>query len=162
MSPKRTFLATLAVLALAAAALAHGYRLGALEIGHPWSHPTTPGAPAGAGFLTITNHGRTEDRLVGVASPAARRVELHEMSMDGGIMRMRAVQGGLAIAPGATLTLAPGGYHIMFIGPKRAFQVGDLVPGTLTFAHAGSINIAFKVEPREAAPAMDHMAGMKH
>jgi periplasmic copper chaperone A len=159
---KNPLLILLAALAVAVTAGAHAYRLGSLAIGHPWSYPTPASAAAGAGFLTVTNHGRTEDRLIAVASPAARRVELHEMSMDGGIMRMREVKGGMAIAPGATLTLAPGGYHIMFIGPTHPFKVGEMIPATLTFAHAGAIRVGFLVQPRDAAPAMGKMPGMQH
>src|SRR6185503_13156886 len=86
------------------AAVAQDYKLGDLEIGHPWARATPPTAPAGGGYLTVTNKGTTADRLVAVRSPAAGSVQVHEMKMEGNVMRMRELDGGLAIAPGATVT----------------------------------------------------------
>ena len=164
---KLAALAAAAVLAAPVAASAHGYSLGALKIGHPWSRPTPPSAPTAAGYLSVTNTGKTADRLLGGASPLADKVEVHEMSMTGGIMRMRPVEGGLAIAPGQTVTLEPGGYHLMLIGPKRAFKLGDHIPATLRFEHAGEIKVEFYVETAPAPEAkgmadMPGMAGMSH
>ena len=133
------------------AAAAHGYPLGALTIGHPWSRPTSPGAPTAAGYLTITNTGTTPDRLLGGSTPAATRIEIHVTSMTGGIMRMRPVVGGLLAPAGQTVTLAPGGYHLMIVGPKHAFRIGDHIPATLRFEHAGEVKVEFYVEA--AAPA---------
>jgi copper(I)-binding protein len=79
-------------------------------------------------------------------------VELHEMSMAGGVMRMRALPGGVAIGPGGTLALAPGGDHLMLIGPAHALRAGETVPVNLTFAHAGTIRVQFQV--RQGAPGV--------
>src|SRR5829696_10453193 len=79
--------------------LAHSYKLGALEIGDPWARATPPTAPAGGGYLTIKNTGATPDRLVEVRSPAASSAQVHEMKMEGNVMRMRELAGGLEIAP---------------------------------------------------------------
>jgi copper(I)-binding protein len=97
--------------------------------------------------MTITNHGASEDRLIGGSTPAAARVEIHEMSMDGGVMRMRKVPGGLAIPEGQTVTLAPGGYHVMFIGLKAPFATGERIPTTLRFQKAGAVTVDFEVSP---------------
>jgi hypothetical protein len=144
------------------AAAAHSYTLGALKIGHPWSRPNPPGAPTAAGYLTITNTGKTPDRLLGGSSPDATKIEVHEMSMTGGIMRMRPVEGGLVVPPGQTVMLAPGGYHLMIFGPKQAFKVGDHVPATLRFEHAGEVKVEFYVEtaPAGGARSMPGMSGM--
>ncbi len=142
--------AALAALVMTSVAGAHGYQAGPLKIGHPWARPALAGR-AGGGYLTVTNTGRAADTLIAAASPVAARVTLHEMRMNGAVMSMRPVK-ALAIAPGATLTLAPGGYHLMLEGLKRELKVGERVPGTLTFQKAGTVNIEFAVQ---AAPP-DH------
>jgi len=156
------YLAALFVLAVCVAippvVSAHGYSLRSLKIGHPWTKPVAAGAPTAAGYLTITNTGRAPDRLVAVTTTAASKVEIHEMITSGGVMRMREVAGGLLIAPGATVTLAPGGYHLMFIKPTHAWQVGEHVPATLRFQHAGSIDVEFYVQADQPPPA--GMSGM--
>jgi copper(I)-binding protein len=144
-------LAAVALVAAPLAAAAHSYQIGALKIGHPWSRPNPPGAPTAAGYLTVTNTGAVPDRLLGGSSPEANAIEVHEMSMTGGIMRMRPVAGGLVIPPGQTVKLEPGGYHLMIIGPKQAFKVGDHIPATLRFEHAGSLKVEFYVEAASAA-----------
>lgn len=147
--------------------MAHDYSAGGLRIGHPWSRPNPPGAPTAAGYLTITNTGRQPDRLLGGLSPLVGRIEVHEMSMAGGIMRMRPLPYGLLLAPGATVRLEPGGYHLMLIGPRRAFRVGDRIPATLRFERAGDVRVEFEVQAGAGAkPApmgsMADMPGMGH
>jgi copper(I)-binding protein len=138
--------------ALAAACLAHAPEAfaqgsaGDLKITGPWSLPVPTGAPTAAGYLTIVNTGKTADRLIGADVPDVDHVEVHEMKLDGAIMRMRPIPGGLALPPGKTVTLAPGGFHLMLIGPKRGFNVGDHIPGTLRFEHAGPVKVDFKVQ----------------
>ena len=127
-------------------ALAHDYKVGALEISHPWTRATPPTAQAGGGFLTITNKGMTPDRLVAARSAVSDRVEVHEMKMDGNVMRMRELEKGLEIPAGATVMLKPGGFHIMFMGLKAPFAKDAKVPLTLVFEKAGSIDIELDVE----------------
>jgi threonine dehydrogenase-like Zn-dependent dehydrogenase len=91
------------------------------------------------------------DALIGASSPAADAVELHEMRMDGATMRMRAVD-RIVVAPGAHLTMAPGGgYHLMFVRIRRPWAVGDDVPVTLVFERAGRVDVHLRVEPRDRA-----------
>lgn len=141
------------------AAQAHDYAAGALRITHPWSRPTPPSAPTAVGYLSIANTAKTADRLVSGSTPAADKLELHTMSMAGGVMVMRPVPGGLAIPAGASLDLTPGGYHLMLIGPKQPFKPGARIPVTLVFEHAGTIRIELDVEPPTAGgggmPGMD-------
>ena len=144
--------ALVAVLALPAFAL--DYKLGAIEIGHPWSRATPPTAESGGGFLAITNTGTTPDRLVAVKSPAADKVEIHEMKMDGNIMRMREVERGIEIPPGATVELKPGGFHVMFMGLKAPFAKEAKVPLTLVFEKAGSIDVDLMVQAMGAQAPM--------
>ena len=122
-----------------------------LAIERPWARATPPGAPVAGGFLDVRNVGATEDRLLSATSPDADKVELHEMRMDAGVMRMRRIDGGLAIAPGGTLTLAPGGFHLMFIGPKHPFVAGETVTATLRFERGGERPVRFEVRPIGAA-----------
>ena len=140
------------VFAWSGAALAHSYKLGSLEIGHPWARATPPTAPTGGGFLTVTNHGTASDRLVSASSPAAGAVQIHEMKMEGNVMRMRELEGGLEIVPGATVTLAPGNLHLMMMGLKAPFKQGEKVPLTLVFEKAGKIDVELDVVPIGATP----------
>lgn len=137
----------LALSAMASAALAHGYQAGRLAIQHPWSRETAPGQAVGGGFMTITNKGASEDRLVSGTSPVAAEVQLHTMTMDGGVMRMRQVEGGIAVPAKGALELKPGSYHIMFMGLKRQLRQGERFPVTLRFQRAGSVTVQFAVQP---------------
>ena len=141
---------------LAASAQPHA---GTVKIERAWIRPNPPGAPTAAGYLTITNPGHEPDRLVGGSSPQVGKIEIHEMSMAGGVMKMRPVAGGLAIPPGATVKLEPGGYHVMLIGPKRAFRPGEHVPVTLRFEHAGAVKVDFAVQTEAPGAGASHKPG---
>lgn len=136
----------------AAAAPAHEYTKGALKIGHPWSRETAPKAAVGAGFLTIQNFGKTPDRLVAIKSPVSDGVEIHTMSMAGGVMQMRELKDGLTIAPGAEVKLQPGAEHVMFMGLKSQIKQGEDFKATLIFERAGEIEVTFQVEAPGAKP----------
>ena len=138
----------------AGGALARDYRLGAIEIGQPWARATPATAESGGGYLTLTNTGTTPDRLIAVKSPAAGKVEIHEMRMDGNIMRMRALDKGVDIPPGATVELKPGGFHVMFMGLKAPFAKDAKVPATLVFEKAGSIDVELMVQAMGAQAPM--------
>jgi copper(I)-binding protein len=139
-------LSLLLAVALASAALAQApYRVGAIEVTQPWVSATPNAALTAVAYATIVNRGAVPDRLISASSLVARSVELHEMSMAGGVMRMRAMGGGAAIGAGKTLVLSPGGEHLMLIGPTRPLRAGEKVPLTLTFAHAGRVNVEFDV-----------------
>jgi copper(I)-binding protein len=84
--------------------------------------------------------------LIGGSSPAAGKIEVHEMAMNNGVMTMRPVKGGLSIPPGQSVTLAPGGYHIMMMELKGPLKKGDKVPVTLAFEKAGEIKITFDIQ----------------
>ncbi|MBU0556656.1 MAG: copper chaperone PCu(A)C [Alphaproteobacteria bacterium] len=146
-APIRLVATALLVGALAAPTLAHSVKNGGLTIDHPWARETAQGQSAGGGFMTITNAGRAAERLVGGSTPVAARVEVHTMSMEGGIMRMRPLKDGLPIPPGGSVALKPGSFHIMFMGLKRPLKRGEMVPVTLDFARAGKVTVQFKVEP---------------
>ncbi|WP_231958934.1 copper chaperone PCu(A)C [Altererythrobacter sp. B11] len=169
-----------AMLALAGAALLAGCNgtpteeTSHITITDPWSRETAPGQEVGGAFMTITNSGNAADRLVSGESSVVTEVQLHTMSMDQGVMKMRQVDGGLEIPAGGTVTLAPGGYHLMLTGLTQPLEQGRPIPLTLHFERAGDVEIQLPVGPIGAtgpgtatasasqAPdaAMDH-AGME-
>jgi periplasmic copper chaperone A len=151
----RSLLAALALVLACSTASAHSYKLGALEIGHPWARATPPTAPTAGAFLTVKNTGTTPDRLISITSPVASAVQVHETKMEGNVMRMRERDGGLEIPPGATVTLAPGNLHLMMMGLKEPFKQGDKVPVTLVFEKAGKIDVELVVVPIGATPKHD-------
>lgn len=121
-------------------------KAGDLVISQAWTRATPGGAKVGGGYLTIENKGTTADRLVGGATAAAGKFEVHEMSMSDGVMKMHPVEGGIVIAPGKTVKLAPGGYHLMLIDLKQPFKQGETVPVTLQFEKAGKVSISLSVQ----------------
>jgi Uncharacterized protein conserved in bacteria len=148
---RRLILATAASL-LALPTIAQDYKLGSLEITTPWTRATPPSARTGGGFMTITNKGTVADKLVSARSAASDKVEIHEVQMDGSVMRMRELTKGLEIAPGATVMLKPGGYHIMFMELKAPIAKDAKVPLTLVFEKAGSVDIQLNAEAMGAMP----------
>src|SRR3990167_3347187 len=115
MSSFVRFVAGGVALALAASAYAHDYTKGSLKIDRPWSQATPHGAQVAGGYLVIENTGASADRLVSITSEISGRVEMHEISVQDGIMKMRPLARGLEIKPGATVRFEPGGYHVMFM-----------------------------------------------
>ena len=109
---------------------AHEFKVGALDIGHPWSRPTPKDADIAGGYLTITNKGKTADRLIGGDSPAAGQIEVHEVVEVDGMTKTRALANGIEIKPGKTVELKPGSYRILLLGLKEPFQLGQKVKGT--------------------------------
>jgi len=117
---------------------------GDLEIGGFWARAMLPGQPTGGGYLSIASRGGG-DRLLSASSPAAGRVEIHEMKMSGDVMVMRPVEGGVEIPAGGAVELKPGGLHLMFMSPSAPFREGETVKVTLQFEKAGSVEIALPV-----------------
>lgn len=149
---------------LIAPAVAHEYTVGSLHIGHPWSRATPKGAAIGAGYLKITNTGTAPDRLLGGSSEVAKSFELHVMSMENGVMKMRPVEGGIEIKPGETVEFKPESYHVMFVGLKEPLVQGHRVKATLDFEKAGKVAVEFVVESIGARQGNDDhaMPGMPH
>ena len=156
----RTFLLVAATLAgLALPAHAGDYTIGSLKISSPWARATPKGASVGGGYMTITNTGTAPDRLVGGSTDISRSLEVHQMKMEGGVMKMRPVAGGLEIKPGQTVKLDPTGYHLMFPGLKEQLKQGEHFKATLDFEKAGKVPVEFAVEGIGAkAPGGDHAA----
>jgi len=167
-------LAAAAALGLAAtAAQAGDFKVGQIEVDDLWVRASAPGQSNGAGYLEIDNDGKSPDRLVAVRSDAAERVEVHTVVTEGGVARMRPVDGGVPVPADGEVKLAPGGYHVMFMKLKAPFAEGAEVPATLVFEKAGEVAVKFQVRsithnPGAAGHSMDghggmqNMPGMKH
>src|SRR6266576_1961376 len=138
--------ATVLAYFLAAPALAEEVKAGDLVITQAWSRATPGGAKIAGGYLTIENKGSAPDRLNGGTGEVAGKIEVHEMSMKDGVMTMRFLDKGLAIEPGKTVKLAPGGYHLMMLDLKSPLKQGDKVPVTLEFEKAGKVTLSLDVQ----------------
>jgi copper(I)-binding protein len=130
------------------AAQAQDYKLGNVEIAHSWARPST--GKTGAAYFTLTNHGTSDDTLLSAASDAAAKVQIHDMKMDGNIMRMRKLD-DLPLPAGQTVNVAPGGIHIMMIGLVKPLSQGDTIAMHLEFAKAGGIDVAVPVQMKPPA-----------
>ena len=141
--PRRSLIA----LAILLAACRAGAGAGELEIRSATANLSLP-SETGAIYLTINNHTDQEERLIRASVSGCGVIELHAMSMDGDLMRMRPVEGGAIVIPaGGTLELKPGGVHLMCIGKTGEFAVGATVPVTLEFARAGTLEVVAEIVP---------------
>ncbi len=132
---------------------------GTLTITKPWARATPGGAKVGGGFMTITNTGREPDRLVGGSAEISRNFEVHEMKMEGNVMRMRALDKGLEIKPGETVELKPGGFHVMFIDLHQPLKQGATIKGQLVFEKAGKVDVEYRIEALGAAGSAGRSPG---
>jgi periplasmic copper chaperone A len=141
-------LAVAALLAclFAAPACAEDVKVGDLVITQAWSRATPGGAKVADGYLTVGNKGSAPDRLIGGSADVAGKVEVHEMTMTNGVMKMRPLENGLTIEPGKTVKLAPGGYHLMMFDLKSPLKKGDKLPMTLEFEKAGKVAVTLDVQ----------------
>lgn len=125
---------------------------GALRIEAPWTRATPGGAKVASGYVRITNTGQESERLIGASMPLSERANVHQMSTEGGVMKMRPLEGGLEIKPGETVELKPGGYHLMFMDLHGGLREGDTVKGTMVFERAGRVPVEFRVGGIGAGP----------
>ena len=139
----RTFLAGIVFLAISTLAAAAGE----IKIMDPYFRTSGPMARTGAAFFEIMNHGDQDDRLIAARSDVAKKVELHtHIKDDGGVMKMRPIEGGIAIPAGGSHALERGGDHVMFMGLTRKVQDGDMITVTLIFEKAGEVTLDIPVD----------------
>jgi copper(I)-binding protein len=136
-------LGTLEFVALPAQAA--DYDVGAIRITQPWARATPKGASTGAAYMTVTNTGVAPDRLFCVSTEAAGQCQIHSMTLEGGVMRMRPVEGGLQIKPGETVTLKPSSFHVMFVDLKHPLEQGKTVAATFKLEKAGTVRVEFPI-----------------
>jgi len=156
-------LAVVAALALAATpAVAQQFKAGDIVVEQPWARATPKGAAVGAGYLVVRNNGAEADKLMGGSADFAASVEVHQMTMTDGVMKMRQAPDGVEIPSKGTLALKPNSYHLMFSGLKQPLLAGQTMKVTLNFQRAGALAVEFKVNGVGAMkPAGDSMGGMK-
>ena len=140
----RWIVLALGLFAFASGAAAGEFGVGDLVVEQPWARATPGKGKTGAAYLTLSNHGATADRLLAVATPIAKRAELHGHMMDAGVMKMRPVT-AIEVAPGTPTVLQPGGLHVMLMGLRAPLKEGDRFPLTLTFEGAGSVEVQVDV-----------------
>jgi copper(I)-binding protein len=143
-----SFAATLSLAALFSTpwAGAQEIKAGDITISHPWSRQSPMAANVAAGFMTITNSGSADDRLIAATAEISSKVQLHDMRMDGDVMKMFEVEGGIVIPAGQTVELKPRALHVMFMDTTASPKKGESFKGTLTFEKAGSIDITYEVK----------------
>jgi len=148
-------------------AVAQEFKAGDITIERPWSRATPKGTTVAAGYLVIRNDGAAPDKLTGGSADFAGNVQIHEMSMNNGVMRMQELKTGPDIPAHGKVVLSPGGYHVMFSDLKRPLTKGEKVKAILTFEHAGTLPIEFKVGgvgdtgPEGTGKSGGSMKGMK-
>jgi copper(I)-binding protein len=130
---------------VAVSAQAADYDVGSIHISQPWARATPKGAASAAAYMTITNNGKTADKVNCVSSDAADECQIHSMTMDNGVMQMRPVEGGLEIKPGETVMLKPGGFHMMLMNLKHPLEQGNTMKATLKFDNAGTVDVEYPI-----------------
>lgn len=138
------------------AVAAEPIKLGDLTLNNPTVRATVPGASVAGGYITINNGGKEADRLVAASTPTADHMEIHEMSMDNNVMKMRQLKDGLEIPAGETVELKSGSYHLMLMKPVKPYLEGEKVAVTLEFEKAGKIDIEFNVTSAKGKAASEH------
>ena len=144
---------------------ANDVMVGPLKLTAAWTRATPKGAMVGGGYFTVTNTGDVSDRLVSGVSDASNKFEIHEMSMDKGVMKMREITSGVEIKPGQTVRFEPSGYHIMFVGLKQPLKEGERIKATLQFEKAGGASLEFVVESigaRSGGASSGNSKSMQH
>ena len=121
------------------------YKVGSIQISQPWARATPKGASSGAAYMTVSNSGAAAQRLSCVSSDAAAECQIHEMTMDGGVMKMRPLQGGLEVKPGESVTLKPGGFHVMLVGLKQPLQPGQSLDATFKVEGGDAVKVQFPI-----------------
>ena len=140
-------------------AMAQAVETGAMKISGAWARAMLPGQPVGGGYLTIENTGAQADRLVAVTSGASPDIQIHEMKMEGDVMKMRQLSEGLEIPAGGKVELKPGGYHLMFMAVPGPFKEGGMVKVTLKFEKAGEAEVTLPVAAADAKGPGDMHGG---
>lgn len=137
-------------------ATAHEFEVGDLRIDHPYARPTIANLRNGTAYLTLENKGKSADKLVGLSSPVAQNVEMHTMSMENGVMKMREVP-SIELKPGEKVTMRPGdGYHLMLMDLTQPLKAGDKFPMTLSFEKAGKKEVSVWVENKPGETTHQH------
>jgi|GEM_PF-207667 len=146
---------------VASCATGQSFTKGDIVVTGAYSRATLKGAPSAAGYLLVANHGTAPDTITGATTAAAKTVTMHSMKMNGSVMEMAPVDGGLEIPPGGTVSFDPMGYHLMMTGMSQPFVKGQCVEMTLHFAKAGDLPVELNVGTiAQSAPVTDGISSM--
>jgi len=167
---KTILLAAIAAFALATPAFAHmgmvhdgcaagqTFTAGDISVTGAFSRATLPQAKSAGGFMVITNAGTEPDRLIGASTENAQLTQVHQMRMEGDVMKMNEVEGGLEIPAGGSVTLEPGGYHVMLMGLVQPLKADECLALTLRFEKAGELPVQLNIGATDADAAPEgHM-----
>jgi periplasmic copper chaperone A len=146
---------SLALLLAAGAVQSDETKQGDLLIDHPWARPSAGPAKTGAAYLRIVNSGATADKLIGAATPAAKRAELHMHEHADGVMRMREVK-TVEVPARGEVAFKPGGLHVMLFDLEKPLREGLGFPLTLTFEKAGKVEVTVQIEKPGTAQQTGH------
>jgi periplasmic copper chaperone A len=153
----RFALTLVAVLGMAVPALAQSPQSAPIKVEGAWARPTPGAARTGAAYMTLTNGGAADDRLISVATPVAGMADVHVTTEENGVMKMRPA-GAIDVKPGVPTRLQPGGLHVMLMDLKAPLADGQTFPLTLTFEKAGKVDVSVHVQ--RTAPGGAGMPGM--
>jgi hypothetical protein len=117
-----------------------------LAVANAWAIVSPKGSKVAAGYFIVANGGTENDKLVSATSPRAGRIELHEITLDGKVAKMRPVENGVDVPPGGSTMLKEDGLHVMFLDVDAPFTEGETIPVTLTFEKAGNVEITMQVK----------------
>jgi periplasmic copper chaperone A len=135
----------LLALAFSTALLAHSHEKGDIQIRHPWSRATPPGAKVGVGYLEIRNNGAQPDRLLSASTAVAKRVEMHVTEHADNVAKMRKLR-AFEVPARERLALEPNGAHLMLVDLERPLKKGERFPMKLRFERAGEVEVEFEVQ----------------
>ncbi len=152
----RLFAATVISFFLSTSVFSGEIKAGDIHIKNLWVKTPPKGAKVAGGYLTITNMGKTSDRLVSGTLTGARKVEIHQMSMKNNIMMMSKLEKGLEIKPGQTVELKSGSFHLMIMGLKGTLNKGDSIKGVLQFEKAGKVDVEYMIKDAPATSKSKH------
>jgi copper(I)-binding protein len=129
---------------------AHEIKLGNLTIVHPWAREVPTAADVATGFMKIENRGKEDDRLIKATAEISGNVQLHDMKIESGIMKMIELKDGIPIPAGKTVELKPKSLHVMFLNLKSKPMDNTEFKGILTFEKAGTVEVDYEVAAPDA------------
>lgn len=141
----RLIVCTFLAFAFSGSCYAADYSAGELQISHPWTRELPPNSVAGATYVTVHNHGATEDRLIAAKTPRAAKAEIHTMLRLGNVIKMQKLD-SVGIPSGGEIKLTPGGTHLMLFGLQEPLVAGEHFPLTLQFEKAGEVEVEVVIE----------------
>lgn len=143
------FFAAVLLFVLPLVAMPHSHEKGEIQVRHPWSRATPPGAKVAVGYMEIRNHGTQPDRLLSASTALAQRVEMHITRQEGEVVKMRQVK-SFEVPARERYELRPGGAHLMLVDIARPLKKGERFAMKLVFERAGELEVELEVQEQGA------------